>query len=96
MANARKTDPRESHLAADSVVEVTATQEAIYKLLKKNMNDQTLQIEYQRLVMSGLAPMASESGIRSRRAELVELGLVEKKGEAKTWSGRVCAIWGRV
>lgn len=96
MARARNTDPKESHDAADSVIEVTATQEAIYKLLKKRMIDQDLWTEYQKLVLSNQAPRASESGVRSRRSELVELGLVERKGTAKTWSGRSCAIWGRI
>jgi hypothetical protein len=95
MPNARKTDPYTSHEAAESVVEVTETQLAIYGLLKKPMNDQNLITEYGKLVLSRKAPLASESGIRSRRAELVELELVERKGESKTWSGRKCIIWGQ-
>lgn len=96
MPNARRTDPHTSHEAADSVIEVTETQEAIYKLLKKPMTDQNLVTEYGKLVLSRKAPMASESGIRSRRAELVELGVVKRVGESKTWSGRKCIVWGQI
>lgn len=96
MPNARKSDPYTSHEAAESVVEVTETQWAIYNLLKKRMTDQDLIGAYRALVSLGKAPMASESGIRSRRAELVELELVQAKGESKTWSGRKCLVWGRV
>lgn len=95
MPKARNTDPHTSHEAAESVVEVTETQLAIYKLLKKPMMDQDLITEYGKLVLSNKAPMASESGIRSRRAELVDLELVERKGQGKTWSGRNCIIWGQ-
>ncbi len=95
MPNARKTDPHTSHEAAASVVEVTETQLAIFGLLKKPMTDQDLVTAYGKLVLSRKAPMASESGIRSRRAELVELELVERKGESKTWSGRKCIVWGQ-
>ena len=96
MPNARKTDPHTSHEAAASVVEVTETQLAIFGLLKKPMTDQDLVVAYGKLVLSRKAPMASESGIRSRRAELVELELVERKGESKTWSGRKCIVWGQI
>ena len=93
MPNARKSDPYTSHEAADSVVEVTDTQLAIYKLLKKPMTDQDLITAYRGLVAVRKAPMASESGIRSRRAELVQLSLIKAFGESKTWSGRKCLVW---
>lgn len=96
MPKARITDPYTSHEAADSVVLVTDTQDAIYRLLKKRMTDDELISEYKKLVLSNRAPAASESGIRSRRAELVQLSLVERKGESKTWSGRKCIIWGQI
>lgn len=95
MPNARKSDPYTSHEAADSVVEVTDTQLAIYKLLKKPMSDQDLVSAYRNLVASNRAPRASESGIRSRRAELVHLDLIKAFGESKTWSGRKCLVWRR-
>lgn len=96
MPRARKTDPVTSHEAADSVEKVSTTQLAVYKLLKKHMTDQELHTAYVSMVTIGKAPMASESGIRSRRAELVQLNLVEPKGFARTWSGRRCIVWGQI
>lgn len=96
MPNARKTDPQTSHEAAESVKKVSTTQLAVYQLLKKHMTDQELHTAYVSMVAAGIAPMASESGIRSRRAELVELDLVEPKGFARTWSGRRCIVWGQI
>jgi hypothetical protein len=96
MPNARTSDPLTSHEAAESVANITETQEAIYKLLRHPLTDEQLIDGYKDLVMLGLAPKASESGIRSRRAELVQLSLIEAKGDSKTWSGRRCIVWGRV
>jgi hypothetical protein len=42
----------------------------------------------------GLVPLASQSGIRSRRSELVDLGLVEEKGFDFTFFGRRAIVWG--
>jgi hypothetical protein len=95
MPRARNTDPHTSHEAAASVVMVTETQLIILRLLGKRMSDQQLVSAYRKL-MPFKAPLASESGIRSRRAELVELGLVEAKGESKTLFGRKCIVWGQV
>lgn len=89
MPRARHTDPQTSHDAANSVVEVTKTQLAIYKLLKKPMTDEQLVERYK------AKAWASDSGIRSRRSELVELGLIERKSEAKTRSGRKAIVWGQ-
>jgi len=41
------------------------------------------------------APMASESGVRARRSELVTDGFVEATGFDKTVFGRRCIVWGR-
>lgn len=95
MPKARKTDPKTSHEAAKSVVRVTETQLIILQLLRKPMTDQELVAAYTKL-MPYTAPPASESGIRSRRAELVDFGLVEAKGESKTLFGRKCIVWGQV
>jgi hypothetical protein len=92
---ARNTDPITSHEAADSVDEfkATETQEAILKLLKRPMVDQDLVFEYQVTFLNGLAPRASESGIRSRRAELSALGLVVPVGYEVLESGRRAIKW---
>lgn len=94
MLKARKTDPYTSHEAADSVVKVTETQLIIFQLLRKPMTDQELVSAYTKL-MPYKAPPASESGIRSRRAELVQLSLIEAKAESKTMLGRKCIVWGQ-
>jgi hypothetical protein len=91
MAHARKTDPITSHEAADSVKDPTATQEAILKALKRPATDVALVERYRNLKN---APRASESGIRSRRAELVKRGLVVDTGlRAVLDSGRKAIIW---
>ena len=94
MPKARKTDPKTSHEAAKSVVRVTETQLIILQLLRKSMTDQELISAYKKL-MPYKAPPASESGIRSRRAELVQFSLVKAKGESKTMFGRKCIVWGQ-
>lgn len=91
MAYARKTDPTTSHMAAASVQDITATQEYILKALKRPATDVDLVERYNNLKT---APRASESGIRSRRAELVALGLVKDSGlRVVLASGRKAIVW---
>lgn len=93
MATARKTDPQTSHDAAKSVKNITETQKAILRLLAKPITDVDLVKLYKK---TPTAPKASESGIRSRRAELVELGLVKDTGaRTKLSSGRYAIVWKR-
>lgn len=94
MPYARKTDPGTSHLAARSVQNISPTQQAILGLLREGMNDESLINVYTALVRVGSAPAASESGIRSRRAELVKQGLVVDTGErSKMTTGRLATVW---
>ena len=89
---ARSTDPVTSHLAADSVDNVTATQAYILRCLKRPRNDGQLVDAYRAYKT---APRASESGIRSRRAELVDRGLVTDTGRRVLLnSGRYSIVWG--
>jgi len=92
---ARKSDPITSHEAANSVDEfkATETQTAILNLLKHSMTDQDLVFAYQVAVIRDEAPRASESGIRSRRAELVDRKLVVPVGYKKLESGRRAIVW---
>lgn len=93
MARARKTDPLTSKQAAKSVKNISETQRAILKLLAKPATD----VDLVRLYKKSTAPRASESGIRSRRSELVWLGLVKDTGERqKLRSGRMAIVWKRV
>jgi hypothetical protein len=92
MANARKTDPATSHEAAQSVSDdtITLTQKFILKALKKPLTDEQLIVAFRKYKT---APLASESGIRSRRAELARRYLLMIVGESKTASGRRAYVW---
>ena len=90
MAKARKTDPATSHEAAESVKDVTLTQSFILRVLKKRPRTDVELIEVFRDYKT--APNASESGIRSRRAELVRQGLVKDTGIRKMLPSRRWAI----
>jgi hypothetical protein len=91
MPKARNTDPQTSHDAAESVKQVTTTQQYVLRALRRPRNDAEL-IEAYRAYKT--APRASESGIRSRRAELVDAGLVRDSGRrVKTLSGRNSIVW---
>jgi hypothetical protein len=96
MANVRITDPYTSHEAAESVQNITETQKAILDILWKPMTDELLIQLYQTKMEYLLVPMASQSGIRSRRNELVELGFLEAKGSDFTLFGRRAIVWGLV
>lgn len=91
-ARARATDPETSHAAARSVEGITATQTFIVKaLLRQPAHDQELIARYRN--MTG-APAASESGIRSRRAELVDRRIIEPTGQTiRLDSGRYSIVW---
>jgi hypothetical protein len=97
MLFARNTDPETSHEAAGSIEDeaVTKTQLAIMAILRyRPMTDQELVVVYRDLVEFGDAPQASESGIRSRRSQLVKAGKVEPVGETKTLANRRTIVWG--
>jgi hypothetical protein len=94
MPFARKNDPLTSHEAAESVVAVSETQKVILDLLSgKPMCDQELNERYQMRWASGLAPAASESGVRSRRHELAVRGLLRVVGETRTIANRRALVW---
>lgn len=96
-AVARIDDPKTSHEAAASVTRITATQYGIWNLLAlKPSTDSELIARYQNATLSDpeTYPKASESGIRSRRAELTRLGSVVDSGERRvTPSGRQSIVW---
>lgn len=93
MAKARSTDPKTSHDAAESVSDITATKAHILEALKRPRSDAQLIEAYRN---TAGAPKASESGIRSRRAELVDSGMVVDSGDrVKTESGRWSIVWQR-
>lgn len=94
MPFARTLDPSTSHQAASSVGNLTETKLVILDLLQTAMTDQALIALYNVRVALGEAPRASESGIRSRRAELVADGFVEDSGGREILvSGRKAILW---
>lgn len=96
MPMARISDPETSHEAAASVKNLTETQKWIMRIFlvrEVPLTDEMLVRAYRREVISG-APYASESGIRSRRAELVRSGKLEDSGlRMKLESGRNAILW---
>ena len=92
MARARKTDPHTSHDAARSIDDVTATQQFVLRSLKRRAQTDVDLINTYRSFKT--APWASESGIRTRRHELVERGLVMDSGKRSVLpSGRRAIVW---
>lgn len=95
MPLARTTDPLTSHEAAESVKNLSEVKRTIYSLLEYARTDEQLTMAYYKLVKAGLASRATDSGIRSRRADLVSAGLVKPVGFDKTITGRRAIVWGR-
>jgi hypothetical protein len=94
MPRARTSDPSTSHEAAASVQRVSKTQAAILFILQYPMSDERLIDSYYSMSGAGMAPNAAPSGIRSRRKELVDLGLVADTGERERLaSGRHAILW---
>jgi hypothetical protein len=95
MAHARNTDPNTSHEAAASVTDPTLTQRVIFSILENEpMTDEELVIRYKAMIdRFDFVPMASESGIRSRRNELARAAKVFPVGYKKTKSGRKAIVW---
>ena len=96
MAFWRKTDPDTSRDAALSVTEetVTMTQKRILEKLQVAMTDYELVDLFNLDREYGNANFVSDSGIRSRRAELVARGLVVDSGlRSKLPSGRFGIMW---
>ena len=90
---ARTGDPDTSHAAAKSVRNLTNKQEAVLTLFQGYgpMTDETMRVKY---LASGHRGPQSESGLRTRRSELVRKGLVKDSGErVKLASGRMAIVW---
>lgn len=93
----RNSDPITSHEAAASVRNITETHNRILGMLKNHgpMTDEDLfeMWSFKARVLDEWGSI-SPSGLRSRRAELVDAGFVEDSGEkGKTRSGRSCIVW---
>jgi len=95
-AHARTSDPETSHAAAASVTDLTGKQEAVLQTLALTgpAGDEYLIAVYQNRAYMGVVPEQSESGIRTRRAELVRKGFVMDSGDkTETSTGRKSIVW---
>ena len=95
-AKVRKTDPLTSVEAAKSVRNITAVHEHLLQILRSNgpANDEQLLATWLLLHAKGHVPRVSDSGLRSRRSELVARGLVKDSGaRVKMASGRNSIVW---
>jgi hypothetical protein len=93
---ARATDPSTSHAAAASAAHGQSTAQAgILHVLRTNgpLTDTALVDVYQRYARAGIVRPQSDSGIRSRRAELVASGQVLAAGRVRLPSGRLALRW---
>lgn len=94
MPVARSTDPSTSWEAARSVRGIRESQRAVLVLFRARgaMNDEKLIALYRR--HADRLPAQSDSGIRTRRKELVESGLLVDSGrKARMRSGRMSIVW---
>ncbi len=90
MPHARISDPITSHEAAASVTNVSSLKSLILELLQSPKTDPELLSAVQAVSDKPV----SESGVRTRRAELVEMGFVRDSGERKELaSGRKAIVW---
>ena len=90
-ARARNTDPQTSHDAAASVTGQTETQRHLLELLA---NEPATDMDLIERWHPEWGP-ATPSGLRTRRSELTEAGLVIDTGERRpSPSGRLCVVWG--
>ena len=95
-ARARKSDPDTSHAAAASVTNLTAKQQAVLDCLRcadRPMTDPELAVLYATLAPDEGWPGQSPSGLRTRRSELVERGLVFSVGKRRLDTGRLARTW---
>lgn len=91
---ARRGDPATSHSAAASVAELRDSQRAVLDLFAEagNMTDEDLVGRYPGTTGG---PTQSESGLRTRRRELADAGLlVDTDDRRRLKSGRLAIVWG--
>lgn len=96
---ARAGDPGTSLAAAKSVKNVTATHKRILDILGNlrvgTTDEEILSIWNRRMNLTHYEyPPISDSGLRTRRKELVDMGKVVKVGEHRGKTGRLVTIWG--
>lgn len=95
-ALARSTDPDTSHQAAVSLPDLRPSQDAVLRVLRglAQATDVELVGAYKRATVRGEVPRQSESGIRTRRRELVVAGRVTPTSRRVPLdSGRMAQVW---
>lgn len=95
-AHARAQDPDTSHAAADSVRRISESQQHILRLflLYGPMTDEQLLARHREWQHRHGDPRMSDSGVRTRRSELVMLGRVRDSGKRTLLStGRKAIVW---
>lgn len=95
-AKARTTDPSTSHEAARNVrVKMTKTRAAVLAVLAElgEATDWQLEEAYAQRVEAYGLPWQSSSGLRTRRAELVKMGLVTDSGRVWLHNGNKHKAW---
>ena len=99
-AAARRTDPDTSHAAAASVKDLTGKQAAVLRIVRLlterngGATDEQIAAAYSVHIPWDNLPEQSDSGLRTRRCELVRRGLVVDSGERRlNAAGRKCAVW---
>lgn len=93
-AKARTTDPETSHAAAESLSadDLRDSQADVLLFFNSYQNGMTDEEFVDRALSAGMSQ--SRSGLRTRRSELVDLGLMEDAGERReTRSGREAIVW---
>jgi hypothetical protein len=93
VAVARRTDPATSHAAAVSILDTRRAQNEVLSLYPpKVVGGLTDEAMIRRARRYGIRQ--SESGLRTRRSELVTKGLIEDSGRRETIeSGRKAIVW---
>jgi hypothetical protein len=96
VTRARTTDPETSHEAAESLGDLPTAQAHVLWVLARYgpMTDAELIGAYRPCARAGVVGYQSDSGIRTRRAELVKRGDVIDTGKRQMLpSGRRAIVW---
>lgn len=96
-ARARRTDPGTSHVAAKSLGDLRPKQVAVHSALTAlgpATDTHLAEFYFEQADAFARWPMQSSSGIRTRRRELTDAGLVVDTGKRrKLRSGRRAIVW---